>query len=81
MASSLADVLAKTNVQILWKIIKYEEAKFNNDFLAPLTPYIQNGRVLITNWLTSDPFALLEAGLIAVSVHHGGSSCYHEAVA
>lgn len=39
------------------------------------------GRFRLENWLNADPAALLEIGHIILSVHHGGSNCYHEAVA
>ncbi|SCO42679.1 uncharacterized protein FFMR_06900 [Fusarium fujikuroi] len=33
------------------------------------------------SWLIADPSSLLDTGNIVTSVHHGGSNCYHEALA
>lgn len=79
MGAALAAVLGKTNVQVLWKFRKYGE--YSDDILEILTPYINNGRLRMTDWLTVDVYSLLETGNIAVSIHHGGSNCFHEAVA
>jgi hypothetical protein len=35
----------------------------------------------MSKWLAVDPVSLLETGDVVVSVHHGGSNCYHEAIA
>ncbi|KAI1498562.1 hypothetical protein F5X99DRAFT_420535 [Biscogniauxia marginata] len=48
--------------------------------LQPLQPFIGSGRVKMYPWLSVDPTALLKTGHIVVSVHHGGSGCYHEAI-
>ncbi|KAH9214129.1 hypothetical protein DL95DRAFT_504496 [Leptodontidium sp. 2 PMI_412] len=39
-----------------------------------------SGRIRIAEWLSVDPLAILETGLIACSVHHGGSNSFHEAL-
>jgi hypothetical protein len=79
MAEALADFLSKTNVQVIWKVAK--DGDFNDDYLASLKPYLQSDRIRVSKWLAVDPVALLETGDIIASVHHGGSNCYHEAVA
>ncbi|CAG9956625.1 unnamed protein product [Clonostachys rosea f. rosea IK726] len=79
VAAALAEVLAKTQVQIIWKIKKRGE--YSDEFLKPLQPYIDEGRVRVTNWLTADLYSILQTGDIIASVHHGGSNCYHEAIA
>lgn len=68
-----------SNAQVIWKFNKRRD--YSDDFLKPIQPYIDSGRVRISNWLEADPFSLLETGHIVASVHHGGSNCYHEAVA
>ncbi|KAH8660432.1 family 1 glycosyltransferase [Xylariales sp. PMI_506] len=72
MANAILSVLdAKPDMQVLWKYQPIE----------PLRHHIESGRVIITTWLDIDPTSLLHAGLIDISVHHGGSSCYWESVA
>lgn len=79
MSNAIADILSKTNVQVIWKFMKSGEYP-DGDILLPLKPYISNGRMKLSKWLAVDPTALLETGDIVVSVHHGGSNCYHEGV-
>lgn len=79
MAEALEEVLSKTDVQIIWKFNKLNE--YPNDFLTPLQRYIDNGRLILSNWLTVDPYSLLQTGDIIATVHHGGSNCYHEGIA
>lgn len=79
MAEALADFLSKTDVQVIWKVAK--EGDYSDEYLTPLKPYIQKDRIRVSKWLAVDPVALLETGDVIASVHHGGSNCYHEAVA
>jgi hypothetical protein len=79
MAEALEEVLSKTDVQIIWKFNKLNE--YPNDFLTPLQRYIDNDRLILSNWLTVDPYSLLQTGDIIATVHHGGSNCYHEGIA
>lgn len=79
MAIALAVVLSNTEVQVLWKFNKADN--YNDDFFAPLETFYAQGRLRLTNWLTADPFSLLDTGNIAVSINHGGSNSYQEAVA
>ncbi|KAL2069622.1 hypothetical protein VTL71DRAFT_14301 [Oculimacula yallundae] len=46
----------------------------------PLSSEIASGRVRIVEWLSVDPSAILETGLVACAVHHGGSNSFHEAL-
>ncbi|KAF4966991.1 hypothetical protein FSARC_5399 [Fusarium sarcochroum] len=78
MAIAIAELLSKSDVQVLWKFNKLGE--YSDDFLVPLKPYLGGGRLRASNWLVPDPSSLLETGDIIASVHHGGSSCYHEAI-
>lgn len=52
----------------------------NNASLDALSLGIANGRVRIVEWLSVDPSAILQTGLVACSVHHGGSNSFHEAL-
>ncbi|KAI1861171.1 hypothetical protein JX265_009790 [Neoarthrinium moseri] len=88
MALALAQVLEQTDLQVLWKFQKYtndanltHRLEYDDTFLEPLRPFLDRGRVRTQTWLSADPTALLKTGHIVVSVHHGGSGCYHEAVA
>ncbi|KAI1771561.1 hypothetical protein F4818DRAFT_454681 [Hypoxylon cercidicola] len=80
MASALAHI---------WRFRKDTKDSFDNwnggldyddAFLKPLQPFIDGGRVKMYPWLSVDPTARLKTGHIVVSIHHGGSGCYHEAI-
>ncbi|KAH8655235.1 hypothetical protein BX600DRAFT_469359 [Xylariales sp. PMI_506] len=82
MAKSLLAVLdAQPDLQILWKYQPAKSLAVWDDLVEPLSPYVHGGKVKITTWIEADPLALLETGLIDISVHHGGANCYWEAVA
>ncbi|KAM0547286.1 hypothetical protein ACHAPJ_010421 [Fusarium lateritium] len=78
MSVAIAELLSKTDVQVLWKFNKLGE--FLDNPLAPLKPYLDNERVKMSDWLIADPPSLLETGDIVASVHHGGSNCFHETI-
>ena len=78
MAQGIKILLANSRAQVLWKFNKRNE--FSDEFLSDLSDEIAHGRVRLAKWLKADPAALLETGNIALSVHHGGANCYHEAV-
>ncbi|KAH8170485.1 endonuclease/Exonuclease/phosphatase family protein [Sarocladium implicatum] len=80
MVKAVADLLDQTEgkVQVLWKFNTNGDVP--DGLTANLQPHIESGRLRLSRWLTVDPVALLESGAVAVSVHHGGSNCYHEAV-
>lgn len=79
MSTAIADVLTKSNVQIIWKFKKLT-ASVSDDYLTRLAPFVENGRLRIISWLNVDPVSLLNTGDVIASVHHGGSNCYHETV-
>ncbi|KAJ2996360.1 hypothetical protein NUW58_g990 [Xylaria curta] len=78
MAQALAKVLEDTIFQVLWKF--QTEDDYDDKYMEPLAPFVNDGRVRVERWLAADPPALLESGHIITSVHHGGSGCYHEAL-
>ncbi|KAJ4251887.1 hypothetical protein NW762_011184 [Fusarium torreyae] len=78
MVQAIAQVLDKTDVQFLWKFNKVKD--YSDDVFLPVKGHIESGRLKMEKWLTVDPTSLLESGLIAASVHHGGANCYNEAV-
>lgn len=78
MSAAIADVLSKSDVQVIWKFRKLGD--YSDDALAPLTPFIESGRLRVSNWLAIDPTSMLNTGDIIASVHHGGANCYHETV-
>lgn len=78
MAKAVKNVLERTNVQVLWKVVKAGE--YGDEFKDEVQRYVEEGRLRIVDWLTVDPAALVESGHIVASVHHGGSNCYHEAL-
>ncbi|KAI0446503.1 hypothetical protein F4803DRAFT_567884 [Xylaria telfairii] len=79
MAVAIEEVLAKTDVQVLWKMAKEEGVPDN--YTLPVKGLIDQGRLRVVDWLTVSPASILETGHIAASVHHGGANCYHEAIA
>ncbi|KAI0512956.1 hypothetical protein F5B22DRAFT_612813 [Xylaria bambusicola] len=79
MALALEEILAKTDVQVLWKMSYAEDVP--DDYTLPAQNIIKQGRLRVTNWLTVTPASLLDTGHIVASVHHGGANCYHEAIA
>ena len=96
MAGAIKKVLDQTDVQILWKFNKVKEGQFGIDpsapgdelsqsgweanFLADLSDELANGRLRLERWLSVDPASLIETGDVVLFVHHGGASCYNEAV-
>jgi hypothetical protein len=77
MVAALADVLDKTDVQILWKYKPLEDIEW--DWEGALRPLFGNDRIRIeVGWLSIDPPALLQSGNIAAFVTHGGANAYHE---
>ncbi|KAM0354953.1 hypothetical protein ACHAPU_000794 [Fusarium lateritium] len=79
MSKAIAELLSKTEVQVLWKFNKLGE--YSNEALECLKPYLASERLKMPTWLVADPASLLETGDIIASVHHGGSNCYHETIA
>ncbi|KAF4440964.1 2-hydroxyacylsphingosine 1-beta-galactosyltransferase [Fusarium acutatum] len=79
MAIAIGALLFSTDYQVLWKFNKLGD--FSDDFLVHLEPYLDNKRLKMPSWLVADPSSLLDTGNIVTSVHHGGSNCYHEALA
>ncbi|KAJ2984074.1 hypothetical protein NUW58_g6141 [Xylaria curta] len=79
MALAIEEVLAKTDVQFLWKWAK--EDTVSADYKLPVKSIIDEGRLRVVDWLTVSPASILDTGHIVASVHHGGANCYHEAVA
>ncbi|KAI0457112.1 hypothetical protein F5B21DRAFT_465701 [Xylaria acuta] len=85
MAQAIADTLAsRSDLQVLWKFMKVpydaEGTTYGDEFMAPLRPYLENGRLKMEPWLEVQPVSLLETGHIVASVHHGGAGCYSEAL-
>ncbi|KAI0160485.1 UDP-Glycosyltransferase/glycogen phosphorylase [Xylariaceae sp. FL1272] len=78
MAEAIATILRSSEVQILWKTGK--ESSYGDEYMSPLLHFLEVGRVRIERWLAADPSTILESGHVVVSVHHGGSGCYHEAI-
>jgi hypothetical protein len=88
-AAAMAQAVAATqrtrsDLQVLWKFrrapIDAAGTTYGDEFMAPLHPFLKDGRLKMESWLEVEPTALLETGHIAVSVHHGGAGCYHEAL-
>jgi hypothetical protein len=69
------------DLQIIWKFHTVPSVDGpTGGILKRLDRFVTQGRLRLPRWLTVDPAALLETGLISVSVHHGGANCYWETV-
>jgi hypothetical protein len=79
MPIAITELLSTTDFQVLWKFNKLGD--FSSDFLVHLKPYLDSERLKMPSWLMADPSSLLDTGNIVTLVHHGGSNCYHEAIA
>ncbi|KAH7259155.1 uncharacterized protein BKA55DRAFT_687444 [Fusarium redolens] len=79
MSIAITELLSTTDYQVLWKFNKL--GNFSSDFLVHLKPYLDSERLKMPSWLMADPSSLLDTGNIVTLVHHGGSNCYHEAIA
>lgn len=80
MAEAVQQVLNATDLQVLWK---YRPSDNIPDFDWPslVEPLEATGRVKATQWLSVDPFSLMETGHIAAFVTHGGANGFHESIA
>lgn len=79
MALAIEELVARTDVQVLWKMAK--EDTMPNNYTLPVQRIVEQDRLRVSNWLTVSPASILETGHIVASVHHGGANCYHEAIA
>ncbi|KAH9909670.1 UDP-Glycosyltransferase/glycogen phosphorylase [Xylariomycetidae sp. FL2044] len=80
MAEAVREVLnSRGDVQVLWKMAPVKD--FGDDYLLPLKVFIDSGRLRVVQWISIDTFPLLTTGRVVLSVHHGGSSSFNEAVA
>ncbi|KAJ3561266.1 hypothetical protein NPX13_g9013 [Xylaria arbuscula] len=67
MAEAITKILRSSRVQVLWKIKK--DSSYTDQFLKPLLPFADVGRVKVERWLAADPSSLLESGhVIAAGV-------------
>ena len=65
------------DLQVLWKL----QSVLTDDLKAILGAEIEgDGRVMVRNWLETDPVSLLQSGHVICSVHHGGANSFYEAV-
>ncbi|KEF63704.1 uncharacterized protein A1O9_01682 [Exophiala aquamarina CBS 119918] len=77
-------------LQILWKLQRKPPADTElepNDFSGAwssvcntLGPEMDADRVRITNWITAEPFSVLDSGHVVCSVHHGGANSFNESI-
>ncbi|KAJ4308155.1 hypothetical protein N0V84_012264 [Fusarium piperis] len=93
MACSLKSLINKASakqklpgLQVLWKLKKDLERSGDFD-IGPgsavhtvLSNEIDEDRVWIVNWLTSEPSSILGTGNVVCAVSHGGANSYNEAV-
>jgi hypothetical protein len=82
MAKAIQRVLAANfEVQVLWKVARNADVVGDDTFSEALAKQLGQDRVRIMDWLTVDMLPLLQLDKVVVSVHHGGSSSFNEAVA
>ncbi|KAI1096537.1 hypothetical protein F5B19DRAFT_150660 [Rostrohypoxylon terebratum] len=85
MAQAIADILEENpDLQVLWKFRKtgkeFGGVPFGDEFMDPVRPFLENGRLKMVPWLPVEPATLFETGHIVASVHHGGAGCFNEAL-
>ncbi len=71
----------KKELQILWKLKKFESPDDDKTISKIFGDHMATGRVRIVEWLTSEPAAIALHDNVAVSVNHGGANSFLEAVA
>jgi UDP:flavonoid glycosyltransferase YjiC (YdhE family) len=79
-ARMVTNVLAHSDVQILWKLDR-NTAEFPSDRLSGLEHVITHRRLRIVDWIPGDVSSLLDSGRIVCAVHHGGANSFHEPLA
>ena len=77
LASGLKIAMSqRSDLQVLWKLTSQSK----EGLLSVLDKELASGRVLIKDWLTADPLAILQSGHIVCFVHHGGANSFYEAL-
>ena len=76
---ALRVVFDTTDHQVLRKFKKL--TNYTDDVFEIVEKELASGRLRLERWIAADPAAMMETGDIVLSVNHGGSNCYHEAVA
>lgn len=84
--------LGQGNLQLLWKMPRKtsngdDTDPSSTDFLGPwkeiksiLSPEMDSDEVRILDWIVAEPKSVLESGNVVLSVNHGGSNSFHEAL-
>ncbi|KAI2465912.1 hypothetical protein F4781DRAFT_445583 [Annulohypoxylon bovei var. microspora] len=85
MAQAVADILIeRADLQVLWKFRKTDKelggVPYGDEFMTPVLPFLENGRLKIVPWIPVEPTSLFETGHIIASVNHGGAGCFNEAL-
>jgi hypothetical protein len=75
---------AEQRLQVLWKLPTLK-GQLNSSALYSvaydiLQHEIEGDRVRLVDWLKADPQSILQSGHVVLSVNHGGSSSFHEAL-
>ncbi|CAI0646602.1 unnamed protein product [Colletotrichum noveboracense] len=87
-----SEPLGQGNLQVLWKMPRKTSDGDDTDpssteFLGPwkeiksiLSPEMDNDQIRILDWIIAEPKSVLESGNVVLSVNHGGSNSFHEAL-
>lgn len=78
MVDAIQQVLGQTDVQVLWKVVLPDA--IDDSFLRSAEAS-SSGRFRTEKWLDVEPPSLLLIDTMVASVHHGGSGCFHDALA
>ncbi|KAM3547043.1 hypothetical protein ARSEF1564_000084 [Beauveria bassiana] len=72
----------KQHLQVLWKVNrgKTDEEPDHSDLYKEAGVVQDDQRLLIVDWLLSEPTSILKSGSVVCSVNHGGANTYFEAV-
>lgn len=74
---------ARSNVRVYAKIMRAATSTYDLRDLGILKEMANRfgaHRFQAVEWMTADPIVLLRTGKVNLSIHHGGSNSYHEAL-
>ncbi|KAH8734142.1 hypothetical protein BGZ61DRAFT_445845 [Ilyonectria robusta] len=78
MVDAIQQVLGQTDIQVLWKVVLPDVI---DDSFLHSAKASSSGRFRTEKWLDVEPPSLLLTDTMVASVHHGGSGCFHDALA
>lgn len=68
----------RSDIRVIAKIMR--AGTYDLPLLDELEGQFGSHRLKIVEWMQADPISLLRTGKVDLSIHHGGSNSYHEAL-